>query len=278
MPKIRSFLRTQGKGLSLLFIMLLGGLFPRAHAVSFLIQYLLMIMLFFAFLDIEFKPQMFQKSVLWVLLANVTLAFISYAILRSFGVTFALAGFMTAIAPTAIAAPVVISFIEREVEYVVAAVLLTNVASAVILPLALPSLLGAELHISVWEVLQPVLIVMFLPLILARLVIYLPSNARSLLRKGKSFSFLVWLGNLFIISADASNFLRNGDGNSSVTLIAIALIALTICILNFSVGALLGGRGHWQESSQSLGQKNLSFVIWVALTFIPHSAPQFGGW
>ena len=248
--------------------MLLGGLFPRAHAVSFLIQYLLMIMLFFAFLDIEFKPQMFQKSVLWVLLANVTLAFISYAILRSFGVTFALAGFMTAIAPTAIAAPVVISFIEREVEYVVAAVLLTNVASAVILPLALPSLLGAELHISVWEVLQPVLIVMFLPLILARLAIYLPSNAQGLLRKGKSFSFLVWLGNLFIISADASNFLRNGDGNSSVTLIAIALIALTICILNFSVGALLGGRGHWQESSQSLGQKNLSFVIWVALTFI----------
>ena len=253
MPKIRSFLRTQGKGLSLLFMMFLGGLFPQAHAVSFLIQYLLMIMLFFAFLDIEFKPRMFQKSVLWVLLANVTLAFISYALLRSFGVTFALAGFMTAIAPTAIAAPVVISFIEREVEYVVAAVLLTNVASAVILPLALPSLLGAELHISVWEVLQPVLIVMFLPLILARLAIYLPSNARSLLRKGKSFSFLVWLGNLFIISADASNFLRNGDGNSTITLIAIALIALTICILNFSVGALLGGRGHWQESSQSLG-------------------------
>jgi hypothetical protein len=32
--------------------------------------------------------------------------------------------------------------------------------------------------------------------------------------------------------------------------------------------ALLGGREHRQESSQSLGQKNLSFVIWVALTFI----------
>jgi BASS family bile acid:Na+ symporter len=268
MPGIRSFLKTQGKGLSLLFTMLLGGLFPQAHTVSFLIQYLLMIMLFFAFLDIELKPQTFQKSVLWVLLANVALAFISYALLVSFGVTLALAGFMTAIAPTAIAAPVVISFIEREVEYVVAAVLVTNIASAVILPLALPSLLGAELHISVWEVLQPVLIVMFLPLILARLAVYLPSNAQGTLRKGKPFSFLFWLGNLFIISADASDFLRNGDGNSTTTLIAIALIALTSCVVNFGVGALLGGRGHWQESSQALGQKNLSFVIWIALTFI----------
>jgi BASS family bile acid:Na+ symporter len=268
MPKIRSFLTTQGKELSLLFTMFLGGLFPQAHTFSFLIQYLLMIMLFFAFLDIEFRPQTFQKSVLWVLLANVALAFISHALLASFGVTLALVGFMTAIAPTAIAALVIISFIEREVEYVVAAVLLTNIASAVIVPLALPSLLGAQLHISVWEVLQPVLIVMFVPLILARLAVYLLSNAQGMLRKGKTFSFLIWLGNLFIISADASNFLRNGDGNSTATLITIALISLAICILNFGVGALLGGRQHWQETSQALGQKNLSFVIWVALTFI----------
>jgi bile acid:Na+ symporter, BASS family len=43
---------------------------------------------------------------------------------------------------------------------------------------------------------------------------------------------------------------------------------MVICIINFSVGALLGGHYYWQEASQSLGQKNLSFVIWIALTFI----------
>ena len=46
------------------------------------------------------------------------------------------------------------------------------------------------------------------------------------------------------------------------------MISLAICIINFGVGALLGGRSHWQEASQSLGQKNLSFVIWISLTFI----------
>lgn len=265
---IRGFLTTQGKGVSLLLAMLVGALFPQAHLLSFLIQYLLMVMLFFAFLDVEFNPQRFQKSVLWVLLANVAVAFVSYVALAPFNLMLALAAFMTAIAPTAIAAPVIIGFLQREVEYVIAAVLITNVSSAVIVPLVLPSLLGAEIQISVWEVLRPVLVVMFVPLILSRFVSRLPAGTQDLIRKGKVLSFPIWLVNLFIISANASDFVRNGNTDSISTLAIIALVSLLICIVNFSVGALLGGRSHWQEASQSLGQKNLSFVIWIALTFI----------
>lgn len=268
LTKTRSFLVTQGKGLALLLAMMFGALFPGAHIFSFLIQYLLMIMLFFAFLDIDFRPERFRKSVILVLLANAALAFGSYLILAPFDLMLALSAFMTAIAPTAIAAPVIIGFIHREVEYVVAAVLITNVSSAVIVPLALPSLLGAEIQISIWEVLQPVLVVMFVPLILARLVSRLSYKAQTVIRKGKTFSFPIWLVNLFIISANASNFLHKENSNSTFILIAIALASLMICIVNFGLGALLGGRRHWQEASQSLGQKNLSFVIWIALTFI----------
>jgi BASS family bile acid:Na+ symporter len=147
-------------------------------------------------------------------------------------------------------------------------VLLTNIASAVIVPLALPSLLRAQVQISIWEVLQPVLVVMFVPLILARLISLLPSNAQTIVRRGKSLSFPVWLVNLFIISANASNFLRSESSSSAFALSSIALTSLVICVLNFGLGALLGGRRNWQEASQSLGQKNLSFVIWIALTFI----------
>ena len=263
-----SFLAAQGKGLSLLVAMLLGGLVPQAHVFSFLIQYLLMAMLFFAFLDITFRPGSFRKSMLWVLLVNVAIAYLSYAVLVSFDHMLALSAFMTAIAPTAIASPVIIGFIQREVEYVIAAVLLTNVANAIIVPLALPSLLGTALRISLWEVLQPVLVVMFVPLLLARLVARLPSGVQGFIRKGKAFSFPIWLVNLFIISANASDFLHNRSTGSGSILIAIALTSLVICVLNFGVGALLGGRRHWQEASQALGQKNLSFVIWIALTFI----------
>ena len=268
MSKVGRFLTTQGKGLSLLVTMLFGWLVPQAQVFSFLIQYLLMVMLFFAFLDIELKPQGFQKSVLWVLLANVGVAFLGYGLLSRFNLMLALAAFMTAIAPTAIAAPVIIGFIQGEVEFVVASVLLTNLASALIVPLALPSLLGKVIQISVWEVLQPVLVVMFVPLLLAQLVARLPEDAQRLIRKGRVTSFPIWLVNLFIISAKAADFLRNDNTNSLSTLGIIALVSLAICIVNFGVGALLGGREHWQEASQALGQKNLSFVVWIALAFI----------
>jgi BASS family bile acid:Na+ symporter len=180
----------------------------------------------------------------------------------------ALAAFMTAIAPTAIAAPVIISFIQREVEFVVASVVLTNIASAVVVPIVLPFLIGTEIQISIWEVLKPVLVVMFVPLILAQLVKSLPLAAQGFIRKGKVVSFPIWLINLFIISAKASDFLRNDNTDSFSTLGIIAFVSLIICVINFGIGALLGGRSHWQEASQSLGQKNLSFVIWIALTFI----------
>ncbi len=263
-----TFFKVYGKVFGLLLTMLLGALMPQLHHASFLIQYLLMVMLFFAFLDIDFKLGMIQKSVLWVLLANVALAFLSYALLTSFDQMLALTAFMTAIAPTAIAAPVIIGFIKGEIEYVIAAVLVTNLSSAVVIPVTLPFLISADVQVSVWEVLEPVLIVMFVPLILARFSTFLPAAGRDFIRKGKSLSFPIWLVNLLLISANASSFLRNENSNSLLTLVTIALISLVLCIANFGVGALLGGPRNWQEASQSLGQKNLSFVIWIALTFI----------
>jgi BASS family bile acid:Na+ symporter len=268
MSKIGVFLAGKGKGLSLLIVMLFGALLPQAHVFTFLIQYLLMVMLFFAFLDLEFKPQMLKKSVFLILAANIAGAFTVYRVLVPFNLTLALAGFMTAIAPTAIAAPVIISFIQREVAYAVASVLLTNIASAIIVPVALPSLIGTEVEISIWEVLQPVMVVVFVPLAVSQLVKLLPANTQTFIRKGKAGSFPVWLINLFIISAKSSDYLRHDNADSFRTLAIIASISLVICIINFSAGALLGGRSHWQEASQSLGQKNLSFVIWIALTFI----------
>jgi bile acid:Na+ symporter, BASS family len=268
MTSLNRFFKIYSKVFGLLVTMVLGVLFPQAHRFSFLIQSLLMAMLFFSFLDIKFQPQTFQKSVLWILLANLTVGFLSYALLISFDSTFALTAFMTAIAPTAIAAPVIMSFIQGRIEYVVAAVLVTNISSALVIPLALPFLIDAQVQISVWDVLQPVMIVMFVPLILAQFAAYLPSATQRILRKGKQYSFVIWLLNLFLISANASNFLRNENTSSVVSLFIIAIISLVLCIVNFGVGALLGGRQNWQEASQSLGQKNLSFVIWIALTFI----------
>jgi bile acid:Na+ symporter, BASS family len=261
-------LHTYGKVISLLLTMLIGACVPQASALSFMVQYLLMAMLFFAFLDIEFKPERFHKGVIWVLLANFTVAFAAYAAFSRLSLDLGMAAFITAIAPTAIASTVIVSFIEGNVDFMVAAVLLTNIAMALIVPFVLPYVVGAKVQISTWQVLQPTLITMFVPLILARLAVRLPQKARSLVRAGKRFSFPLWIANLFLVSAKASDFILRENSGSLALIGQIALVSLLVCVVNFALGALLGGRRYWQESSQALGQKNNSFSIWLALTFV----------
>ena len=71
-----------------------------------------------------------------------------------------------------------------------------------------------------------------------------------------------------IISAKASQFIFVEGSTSISEVLEIACLALAICVVNFVLGAVLGGREFWQESSQALGQKNNSFAIWIALTYI----------
>src|SRR5512142_44655 len=136
--QFRAMLNSYAKVLGLVLMIVLGMVLPQFHTLSAYLQYLLMAMLFFAFLDIKIGPQSFQSGVLWVVLANIALAFIAYEILRPFGLDLALAAFITAIAPTAIATPVIISFLNGQVEYVTGIVLASNVVMALVLPIALP--------------------------------------------------------------------------------------------------------------------------------------------
>jgi BASS family bile acid:Na+ symporter len=268
MQSIFTSLKTYGNVLALILAMGIGVLIPQAGELSFLVRYLLMGMLFFAFLDLEFKLETFQKGGVFVLAANLAVALGAYLILSALRSDLAVTAFITAISPTAIAAPVIITFLQGQVEFMIAAVFVTNIGIALIIPLVLPYVVQGAQGITVWEVLQPVLITMFVPLILARLVAYLPHKARGLIRSGKRLTFPAWIVNLFIISANASNFIRNDRSDSLTLLVQIAGLSLIICVVNFSLGALLGGRAYRREFSQALGQKNLSFSIWIALTFI----------
>jgi bile acid:Na+ symporter, BASS family len=264
----KSLWNSYGKVVGLLLMIVLGVLFPQFHSLAAYIQYLLMFMLFFAFLDLELQPRSFQKGAVGVVLANIAVAFTAYGILLPLDQTLALAGFITGIAPTAIATPVIISFLHGQVEFAVGAVLLSNVVIALVLPIALPWVVGDVVQISVWQVLEPVLITMFIPLLLARLSKLLSREVQAVIRRGKSFSFVIWLLALFSMCTKAADFLRNDVTASASTVLFIALVSLVICIVNFAFGTLLGGERYRQESSQSLGQKNNSFVIWIALTFI----------
>jgi BASS family bile acid:Na+ symporter len=52
-------------------------------------------------------------------------------------------------------------------------------------------------------------------------------------------------------------------------LVAIALLGLVLCIIQFAVGRYIGHYfGRTQEAGQALGQKNTAFAIWMAYTYL----------
>ncbi len=248
--------------------MLIGICFPQAHRLTFLVQYLLMAMLFFSFLDLQIDNSSFRTGALKILAANLATGFGWFFLCLLIDRELAATAFITAMAPTAISSTVIVAFINRRVDFMVAAVLLTNIAVALVVPFVLPSVVGTTSKISTMDVLIPVLITMFVPLILARACTLLPRNARQFLKAGKKLTFPLWLFNLLIISAKASQFIFVEGSTSISEVLEIACLALAICVVNFVLGAVLGGREFWQESSQALGQKNNSFAIWIALTYI----------
>ncbi|MBN1310986.1 MAG: hypothetical protein JXB30_06160 [Anaerolineae bacterium] len=266
--RLKYLSKLYGRTLSLGLAIIVGVLLPQAHVLSFLIQYLIITMLFFSFLDMKINRHSFHKSIVWVLLANLAIPFAAYILIRPIDMNLALVAFMSGITPTAIAAPVVMGFLAGRVEYVAIAVLLNNIAIALVIPFALPLLAETQIEISTWEILPSVAFVVFVPLILARAVSYLPQQAQNFVRKGKSLTFFLWILVLFIVSSKATFSFLYEVSAPQTTLIQIALVSLAICVLNFGIGALLGGREYRREASQSLGQKNNSFTIWLALTFI----------
>jgi bile acid:Na+ symporter, BASS family len=267
-PSFREYLRFYSRTGGLVVAMCAGTFFPSADAGASWIPLLVALMLFLASLDLHVGPASFKGNVWRVLGANLGIAFGGFFVLLPFDRTLALVAFLTGVTPTAISAPVIIGFLEGDVEYVVASVLITNLCVAFILPFVLPLIAGTGAEISTAAAFRSVLLVVCVPLLLSRGVSYLPPGTRRAVWRLKPLSFYVWLVALFLVTAKSSHFLRSDTSVPASTLLAIAGISLVICAVNFGAGALLGGRRYRREASQALGQKNNSLTIWIALAFI----------
>jgi BASS family bile acid:Na+ symporter len=271
MPVYERFLSTlrQNSRVVAMFVMILVGFFiPQAAIFSPLIQYFVFTMMFLSFVGLHFERSALQPSLLTILAVNIAVALVTFFVLARVDTTLALAGFMAAISPTAISSPVVIGLIERRVDCIVMAVLVTNIGIALLIPFLLPWLAGSQVEVSMWEVLWSVIKIAIVPLILARMVARLPHAAQQPFIQAKKLTFALWMGSLFLIVAKASHFIHSNTAVPIRFLIKIAVIAMTVCVINFSLGALIGKPEFRRETSQALGQKNLSFTIWLALTFI----------
>jgi BASS family bile acid:Na+ symporter len=253
---------------AILLAIALGALLPAAHALSWLIRLLVMAMLFLVFLESRPTPAAFRRSHGVLLAANLGLGFAAWGLgWMVGGREVALAAFFAGITPTAIAAPAIISFLRGRVDYVVAAFFLTNLVVAALLPLILPLVLGRPTPDAFAQVLRSVGLVVFTPLAVAWIVRALYAPAAGWPARSRNLSFGMWVTAIFLITANASDFIRRQTATPQAVLAQIALTSLAVCAAGFSLGRVIGGREFGREASQALGQKNTTFTIYLALTY-----------
>lgn len=261
---VKGFARTG----AILSAITLGACIPQAHVLAWAIRWLVMSMLFLVFLQTRMSRSALSRSHFVLLSANIAIAFVGWgAGWLLVGRDIALAAFFCGITPTAIAAPVIISFLRGRVEYVVAAFVLTNVIIAALLPLMLPVVLGRATPEAFAQVLGSVSLVVFVPMGAAALVRLVHAEAREWPGKLRNLSFGMWVVSMFLITSNASDFVRVHADTPHRLLLQLALASLLVCIVSFALGRVIGGRDFAREASQSLGQKNTTFTIYLALTY-----------
>ncbi len=247
-----------------------GALLPEAHACNGLIRYFIALMMLSVFLQLHFSRDMFHSTHWRLLAANLAIAAGAWGTLRLAGEPeLALAAFFIGITPTATAASVITGFLGGRVPYVIGAFLWTNLGVTLLMPVLLPVFLGAshpEGFGDSWlAILKSLLFVVAIPLAAAFLIRRCrPHWAQIAARMGMA-SFTLWAATIFLIVANASHFLRSQPDIPWERVGWIALTGVILCALNFAVGYRLGGRDYAPEASQSLGQKNTSLTIYLAL-------------
>jgi BASS family bile acid:Na+ symporter len=254
--------------LPILTAMVLGALLPQAHAVSWVVRWLVIWMLFLVFLQARISRDVLHRSHFVLLAANFATGLGAWGIVRLLGGgDLALAAFFSGITPTAIAAPVITSFLNGRVSYVAGAFLLSNLAVAASLPILLPWVLGRPTPEAFAQVTGSMGMLVFTPFVLAWLLRRIHPPAAAWPRRLGNVSFGVWVTAIFLITANASHFLRSQSGLSRTVVFEIATISLIICAFSFALGRIIGGREFGREASQSLGQKNTTFTIYLAMTY-----------
>ncbi|MFA6962281.1 MAG: hypothetical protein WC205_16120 [Opitutaceae bacterium] len=253
---------------AILIAFILGALVPQAYVASGAILWLIMGMLFVVFLGTTWSRDSLKPGHFILLAVNLVMGFAGFGLgWLVGGRDVALAAFFAGIAPTAAAAPVIISFMRRDVTYVTAAFILTNLIIAALLPVLLPWVLGSVDTTLFLRVARSVSMLIFVPLTLALLLRKFHPTSAAWPARLRNTSFIAWMITLFLVMANASHFLRTQTGVPHLVLVEIASVTLTICAINFALGRLIGGRTHAAEASQSLGQKNTSFTLLLALTY-----------
>lgn len=260
------------KGYMMPIAMTLGILLHNYVSVlSFLIPWLIFVMLLFTYTKLSLKNIRFTRMHSWLIAFQLFISIAVYFALRPVNEILAQGVMICVLAPTATAAPVIAGMLKGNVASLTAYSLISNLTIAIFAPLFFSYIGYNELPflMSVLEISRRVAVLLIAPFIVALLINkYLPKTGK-VLKERSGISFYLWSIALTVVTGRTVEFII-AQGKSQIWLeLAIAFGALVICVLQFWIGRRIGRKlDDTVAGGQGLGQKNTVLAIWMAQMYL----------
>lgn len=253
--------------------MTLGILLHRyVGALGFITPYLIAIMLFITYCNINVKDIRISRLHLWLILIQVLGSVSIYMILSPINAIVAQGIMICILAPTATSAPVITGMLGGNVESLTAYSLLCNLMVIFVSPIffaAVGEVDSSSFIDSVWVIFQKVSLLLFLPFFIAILLQKLLPRVHREVKRMKSLSFYIWSFALIIISGTTVQFIIDQENPDYKVEVSIAIGASLVCVSQFFFGRRLGRiYNDTVAGGQGLGQKNTILAIWMAQTYL----------
>ena len=238
------------------------------------IPYLLAVMLFITYSRIILRDIRLTKFHYILLGIQYGGSMLVYLLFFKFNTTLAQAAMICILAPTAASAPVITGILGGNISSIAAYSFISNLSIAILSPLFLALIGDASVGAitfgsSVIIIFKKVFPVLLLPFILAITISKISPKLHSTIRKAQILSFYLWAIALTIVTSRVTMFISI-QGNASYKLkLAMAGVALIICVLQFWFGRRIGKKyDSTIAGGQGLGQKNTILAIWLTQTYL----------
>jgi BASS family bile acid:Na+ symporter len=243
-----------------------------AGMLAFTAPYLIAVMLFFTYCNINFRDIRFSRLHLWLILVQVSGSIIAYLLLAPVNTVLAQGIMVCILAPTATSAPVITGMLGGNVESLAAYSLLCNFMVILVGPVFFSAIYGdgsISFFGSVWIIFQKVSLLLFLPFFCALLLRELSPRIHHEVKKMKNLSFYLWALALTIITGKTVEFILGRESTGYKVEISVAAGAFIVCASQFLIGRRLGRMyNNTVAGGQGLGQKNTILAIWMAQTYL----------
>ncbi len=254
--------------------MIIGiALHKQLHSVSFVIPYLLSMMLFITYSRISWSSVRLTKFHYILLTIQYVGSALVYVAIRPFNEILAQAAMICVLAPTATSAPVVAGILGGSISTVAAYSVISNLSVAFIAPLFLSIIGEADSSLTFGAtfgyIFQKVMPILIIPFVVAIFIQKIAPKVHKKIQSAQIVSFYLWAIALTIVLGNVTQFVISHDDGNYTLEIATGILTLLICILQFVSGRKIGSKFSLVVAGgQSLGQKNTILAIWLTQAYL----------